>query len=86
MLRQLIKIYEKVERASYMSDSINQWQSSAGEAISRRGNRASATARLRGNNKYLEAASNISSTCTTITSLRLKEINAEKIINIMCRF
>jgi len=47
-----------------MSDSISQWHSSAGETISSCGNSTSATARLRGNNRYLEAASNISSACS----------------------
>lgn len=49
-----------------MSDNISQWHSSAGETISKCGSRASATARLRGNSKYLEAASNISSACSVI--------------------
>lgn len=49
-----------------MSDNISQWHSSAGDAISKCGSSASATARLRGNNKYLEAASNISSACSVI--------------------
>lgn len=47
-----------------MSDSINHWHSSANETVSKCGSSVSATARLRGNNKYLEAASNISSACS----------------------
>jgi hypothetical protein len=46
---------------TYMSDKINQWHSSAGEMHSRFGNSMSATTRLRGNNKYLDATSNNSS-------------------------
>lgn len=49
---------------TYMSDTINHWHSSAGETISNCGSKASATARLRGNKRYLEAASNISSAYT----------------------
>lgn len=48
---------------TYMSDNINQWHSSAGGAVSRCGNSASATARLRGNRRYLDAASKISAAC-----------------------
>lgn len=51
------------QKSKYMSASINQWQSSSGDTISKCGNKTSATARLRGNNKYLEATSNISSAC-----------------------
>lgn len=47
-----------------MSDNINQWHISAGEALSRCGSSTSATARLRGNNRYLDAASNISPACS----------------------
>lgn len=51
-----------------MSDRISQWHNSAGGTISSCGSRTSATARFRGNNKYLEAASNISSACSTKTN------------------
>lgn len=47
-----------------MSDNINQWHISAGEALSSCGSSTSATARLRGNNRYLDAASNISPACS----------------------
>lgn len=54
---------ETSRKEKYMSASINQWQSSSGDTISKCGNKTSATARLRGNSKYLEATSNISSAC-----------------------
>lgn len=59
LLLQILK--ENKVDIPYMSDNISQWHNSAGETISRCGSSTSATARLRGNNRYREAASNISS-------------------------
>lgn len=58
------------QKGKYMSASINQWQCSSSDTISKCGNKTSATARLRGNNKYLEATSNISSACSKHINIR----------------
>lgn len=61
-----------------MSDKINQWHNSAGETISRWGSNTSATVLLRGNNRYLEAASNISSACIIVSPFSLLMISLTK--------
>ena len=63
---------------TYMSDSISHWHSSAGGTISNCGSKASATARLRGNKRYREAASNISSAY----SIDNKELRSRNIKNL----
>lgn len=55
--------------STYMSDSLNQWHSSAAETCTRFGNSRVAITRLRGNNKYLDATSKSSSAWDRFTAV-----------------
>ncbi len=59
--KNIVKEQREVVSEFYMSARRSQWQSSEGDAVSKWGNNASVTARFKGNKRYLDAASNISS-------------------------